>query len=302
MSNEISKKATMALSDLSSNGGLLNEEQQDTFIRDLIDQPTIMRVARVVPMSGPTMEINKIGFGSRILAAATQTQSSRALSEGNRTQATTSKVTLNTVEVIAEIRLPYEVLEDNIERGSMEDTILALIAERAALDLEELIIQGDENSGDDYLALLDGIIILTTSNVVNASSASITPTIFSNVIKALPTRFRRNRATMRYFVPMDVEQDYRLNVAGRGSDLGDQVLTGRAALPVFGVPIDGVALMPAANMIFTNPQNIVVGIQRNIRLETDRDITTREIIIVVTARIDVVMEDEEAAVKVINLA
>ncbi len=308
MPQDIVQRADLALTDLSSNGGLLTVEQQDAFIRNLIDQPTIIREARTVPMASPRMEINKIGFGSRILKPATQTgganddgSNDRHLLEADRSKVDLGKVTLQTVEVIAEVHIPDEVLEDNIERGDMADTILALIAERAALDLEELIIQGDSASGDTYLALFDGVLALSTANVVDGGGAPVNITMFNDMKKAMPTRYRRNLNTLRFYNSMDVESDYRVQVASRGTALGDATLTGNSPLPVLGVPLRGVALMPNASGLLINPQNIIWGIQRNIRIERDRDIRARTWIIVLTMRIALEIEEVDAVVKLINL-
>ncbi len=308
MPQDIVQRADLALTDLSANGGLLTVEQQDQFIRNLIDQPTIIRESRTVPMASPRMEINKIGFGSRILKPATQTgganddgSNDRHLLETDRSKVDLGKVTLQTVEVIAEVHIPDEVLEDNIERGDMADTILALIAERAALDLEELIIQGDSASGDTYLALFDGVLALSTANVVDAGGAPVNITMFNDMKKAMPTRYRRNLNTLRFYNSMDVESDYRVQVASRGTALGDATLTGNSPLPVLGVPLRGVALMPNASGLLINPQNIIWGIQRNIRIERDRDIRARTWIIVLTMRIALEIEEVDAVVKLINL-
>jgi HK97 family phage major capsid protein len=308
--SELSKKADLALSDLTSNGGLLNPEQNDTFIRTLIDQPTMLRAVRTVPMNAPEMKVNKIGFGSRILHAASAGSSPYAADDGtndrylaaaSRAKPTTSQVALASKEVIAEVRIPYEVLEDNIERGNMADTVLALIAERAALDLEELIISGDTASGDGYLALMNGVLKRVTSNVVDASGSTIDIDMFNSLKKAVPTRFRRNLGSMRYFASMDRESDYRVSVSARGTPLGDNILTSNTPLPVLGIPMIGAALMPNSNIVLTDPQNVIFGIQRNVRIEQDRDIRSREVIIVLTARIALAIEEELAAAKLINL-
>jgi HK97 family phage major capsid protein len=314
--SELSKKADLALADLTSNGGLLTPEQNDTFIRRLIDQPTMLRAVRSVPMNAPEMKINKIGFGSRILHpapggsppfAADDGTNDRYLAAARRAKPTTSQVTLTTREVLAEVRIPYEVLEDNIERGNMADTVLSLIAERAALDLEELIIRGDTAlasgaNADPFLGLMNGVLKRVTSNVVDAANGTISAIVFNNLKKALPTRYRRNLAAMRFFSSMDRESDYRLVVSNRGTDLGDSILTSNAPLPVLGVPLQSAALMPNANLLFTDPQNIIFGVQRNVRVEQDRDIRSREVIIVVTARVGIALEEEEAMAKVVNLA
>lgn len=308
----LSQKADYALSDLQTNGGALFPEQNDTFIRKLMDVPTILKQVRTVPMNAPQQNVNKIGFGSRVLAAAPQGTSpfladtninSRWLPAAKRISPFTQKVSLSTKEVMAELHIPYEVLEDNIERGGMADTVLALIAERAALDLEELLILGDTSSSDSYLALQNGILKLTTSNVVDAGGSVIAVGTFNNLKKALPTAYRRNLAAMRFFSSMDRESDYRVTVASRGSVLGDSVLTTNTTpLPVLGVPLMGAALMPNSNIFFTDPQNILFGIQRNIRIETTRDIRARQVIVVLTARIAIALEEEQAVSKVINLA
>lgn len=305
---EMVRKADLALSELSSGGGLLNQMQADTFLRNLIDQPTILNDARSVPMNAPQMVIEKIGFGSRILKPAVQAgganddgSNDRHLIEADRSKPDLSKVTLNTTEIIAEVHIHDEILEDNIERGNMQDTILTLIAERAALDLEELIINGDTGSGDPYLAMFDGVLKLTTSNVTDAVGAGISINVFNDMKKSLPTRYRRNLNTMRFYTSMDVESDYRVQVASRGTDLGDAVLLGNAPIPVLGIPLSPVALMPEANGFLVNPNNFIWGIQRQVRIERDRDIRARTWIIVLTLRVALEIEEETAVVKLINL-
>ena len=304
------KRADIALSNLTNEGGILAVEQSNEFIDMLIDEPTILKEARTVTMHNPSMEINRIGFLERILRPAVQAVSTttdpyppeRRVTAPNRAQPDLNRIPLSTKEVIAEIRIPYEVLEDNIERGGMEQTILRLIAQRAALDLEELFLQGDTTSNDSYLALMDGALKKFTMNVVDNAEGTIDANTFNRAIKALPTRYRRNKSMMRFYPHMDIEQDYRMKLSSRGSALGDDILTGDRTVGVFGVPMKGAALMPTSEMLFTNPKNMIFGIQRNIRLETMRQIQDREVVIVLTARVAIACEDPLAGVKVINIA
>jgi hypothetical protein len=303
--NEVVQRAMLMISDLAGDGGLLNPEQNNTFIRLMMDEPTLLQDVRTIPMSSPTMKINKIGFGSRVMRPARQTEGVRALTPPEYAKPTTTQIELETKEVICELHLPYEVLEDNIEKADLENTILSLLAERAALDFEDLLVNGDTTGVDDdgmgFITYMDGALKQIHSNTVDAMGAPISATVFNNVIKALPTRFRRNRNQMRLYVPMNVEQDYRLALSSRGSPLGDATLTGDKDVPVFGVGMKGAALMKQDRILFTNPSNIIFGVQRNIRIETQRLISEREIKIVMTARVAIAVEQEEAAVKVINL-
>jgi len=303
MSNRsIVEKADLAVGDLTGTGGYLNPIQANTFIRMLIDQPTLIKEVRVVPMDAPTMEINKIGFGSRILKVAPA--SGTALDASDRSKPTTEQVTLTTSEVIAEVHIPYDVLEDNIERGRLEDTIMVLITERASLDLEELLIQGDIAAGADaFLKLKDGMLKQSISHVVDYTDVqpTITKAVFKQGIKAMPNKYMRNRAAMRFYVSPDAETEYADSLADRETALGDSKIARWTPNPAYGVPVVPAALMPDDKYIFTYPKNMILGVQRKIMIETDRDIRARVLIVVLTLRIDIKYEEEDSVVKCIGL-
>lgn len=297
----IIEKADMAVSDLVSNGGYLNPIQAATFIRMLQEQPTLLNEIRVVPMNAPTMEINKIGFANRILRKAPV--SGTALASSDRSKPTTDKVTLTTKEIIAEVHIPYDVLEDNVERGGLEDTIMALITERASLDLEELLITGDLDSSDDYLALADGCLVQSQSHVVDftASQPSITRGVFKAGLKTMPNKYLRNRSAMRFYTSPHAEIEYADSLAARETPFGDAKVTGWTPNYAYGVPVKAAALMPNDKYLFTWPKNFILGIQRRIMIETDRDIRARVLIVVLTLRIDIKYEEEDAVVKCLGL-
>ena len=311
---ELLRKADIAVGDLVSNGGYLNPEQSDTFIRKLLVQPTLLAQTRRVVMASPQRKINKIQFASRILHAAV---SATALSSGNRAKPTTEQIQLDTDEVIAEVRLPYDVIEDNIERGNLgthtdaggtpmngglRDTIMTLIAERCALDLEELSILGDTGSGDPYLALQDGYLKRFTSNIVDAGNAPISRTVLKNGVKTMPVQYRRNRGALRHYLSTEQEIEYRDTQNARETVLGDSQYQSLAPVYGAGTPVEGVGLMPSAKGLLTHPLNLIFGIQRDIMFETDKIITERVYVIVVTARIALQVEEELAGVKYINVA
>jgi Phage capsid family len=308
-SNEdLIKKADLALSDLSTGGGLLNPEQTDRFIRTLIDTPTLLSRARIVTMNAPQRKINKIGFGSRILRVAV---SATPLSAADRAKPDLSKVELNTKEVIATVYIPYDVIEDNIEGGNitvpptsgaggLHDTIVTLMAERAATDLEELAIMGDSASADPYLALQDGFLKLSTANVV-AAGGPMSKTVLKAAVKAMPDKYLRNRAELTHFVSVDNETEYRDTYANRQTALGDSMLQGTSPIYAYGSQVVGVPLMPQTYDLFTNPMNLIFGFQRRITIEYDKDIEARIFKIVLTARVAMAIEEINAVVKVTGI-
>jgi len=300
----IVQKADLALSDLET-AGKLNPEQTDRFIRTLIDQPTLLNVVRTVAMGAPQMKINKIGFGTRILHPAV---SATPLPDNLRSKPDLGQVQLETKEIIAEVNIPYDVLEDNIERGNvnvplqtgaggLHQTIVDLIAERAALDLEELAIQGDTtNVADPYLALQDGYLKMATANVVNVGGA-FDKSAVKQALKTMPTRYLRNRSAMSHFVSVDNETEIRDQYGARQTALGDAQVQGLLPVYVYGSKVVPVALMLGTSGLFTDPMNLIFGIQRNIMIEYDKDIRARVFIIVLTCRVDFAIEEVNAVVK-----
>lgn len=314
----IIQKADWALSDLSANGGLMSPEQSSAFIRKLLVQPTLLAQTRRVVMNSPKRKINKISFAERILRAGVQGGAKIVLDDTvNKTRAkpTTEQIELNSQEVIAEIRLPYEVIEDNIEGGNIgngmggsgqpsggiTDTIMTLIAERAALDLEELAILGNTGSADPFLKLTNGFLARATTYVVDAAGDPVSRALFKNGMKTLPSQYRRLRSQMRHFVSTENEIEYRELLANRETALGDAYL--QSTNPVFGAgaPVEGVGLMPAASGFLTHPMNLIFGIQRQIHIESEKDISAREYKIVLTARVDFQVEEDDAIVKYANI-
>lgn len=302
---ELIRKADMVLADLAT-AGKLNPEQTDQFIRTLIDQPTILASCRTVAMSSPQMKINKIGFGSRILQAATEDVAPTTTSKPDLGQ-----IQLNTSEVIAQVNISYDVIEDNIEGGNvnvplqtgaggLHQTIVDLIAERAALDLEELAINGNTTSSDPYLALSNGFLQLATANVVNINAA-FDKNACKAALKTMPTRYLRNRAALQHFVSVDNETELRDQYASRMTPVGDQNVQGNLPLYVFGSKVTPVALMPGSQGLFTDPMNLIFGVQRNIQIEYTKDITKRAFIIVLTARIAFAIEEANAITKYTGL-
>ena len=291
---QIVEKAMITVTDLVNDGGYLNPEQANKFLRDVRDAPTLLNDIRIVQMNAPKRVIENIGFGSRILKEAPA--SGTALGSADRSAPTTGKITLTTDEIIAEVNIPYDVLEDNIERGNLEDTIMSMIAERTALDLEELLVLGDTGSGDAYLAMFHGAIKMATSHTVSIAGAgsSMGKNVFKQGILEMPTKYLRNRPAMRFYISPDNETEYRDVVADRQTGYGDTTLQGYRPLQAFGVPIIPAVHVPDTKMIFVDPMNLIMGIQRDIMIETDRIIRERIIVIVLTLRVAIAVEREDA--------
>lgn len=307
MSNrDIVSKADIAVSQLVSNGGF-SIEQTNTFLKGLVELPTLLNEIRVVSMPAPQFTINKMGIGTRALHGAPAEVVGTYLDSAKRTATTTSKIVLNSKEIMAEVHIPYDVLEDNVEGMGIGSTIMSLVRDKVAIDLEELVVNGDtsiSSATDDLLCMCDGVLKRATAHTIDKTATPVAISLdpFKDMLKAMPNKYLRNRAAMRYYVSPHAEIDYATWQAARATGMGDTRISGDYS----GLPALGCMVKPCANManskgIFTDPKNIILGVQRNISVETDKDIRARVLIFVLTLRVDVQIEETDAVVKYLGL-
>ncbi|MCY9244031.1 phage major capsid protein [Bacillus spizizenii] len=305
---EAIRKAEMTLSSLNT-GGLMNPTQAGAFIRMVQDAPTILKDTRVIPMDHDTQKIEKIRFGQRILRAA---QEGVGLTKDQKAVPSTSTVNLSTKEVIAEVNITYDTLENNIEKEGLQNTIMQILAERAAVDIEELIVNGDKTSSDPYLAQLDGLRKQAVSHIVDVNGEELTRATFKKGVKAVPSKYLRIPQDFRFYTSPGLEVEWKDRVADRQTNLGDAAVQGGLS-SAFGIPVKGISNMQpytigeaeattdVSDIILTHPKNIILGFSRNIRIEVDKDIRRRMFVIVLTAKLDSTFEEEDAVAKIVKV-
>ncbi len=91
---------------------------------------------------------------------------------------------------------------------------------------------------DSYLALVNGWQKLADGgHIVDAAGANIGLSVFGKMLRAMPTKFRRNKKDLRFFVSPDLWQIYLEKVASRGTALGDAAAGGEDSHTPFGVKV-----------------------------------------------------------------
>lgn len=305
----ILRKADLAISDLTSDGGLLTAAQSKQFIQHVIDAAVLLQHVRVVPMKSHTQLLEGTYFNSRILRPGA---SGQALTLAQRSKPDLTKTTLTSVLVKAQVNLDDETLEDNIEQGTLKSTVMRMMAERIALDLDELTVNGDVGSADTFLALYDGMLASTTSHVVVAGGVPLTDTILRSMLKAIPSPALRNKLRTVFFTSIDAEIDYRHALSQRGDALGVSTHGSSAPVNYSGVKVIPSAVFPEdlgggsdeTNVILCDPKNWAHGIWRQLKLETQRDVPAGVLQIVGTLRIagDWILEDYTAKATGVQVA
>lgn len=300
-------KADLALADLTTDGGLLQPEEAKKFIRILIRESVLLKLATVVPMKAPKKVMDHIGFQGRILRAAS---GGTPLPEEQRAKPQTDREELDAKLFRAEVRIQDEILEDSIERGALRQTIMQLMGERISTDMDEIAIRGDTDSPDETFAQLDGVLKQATAHVVDAGGATTNRRIFRDMMKSMPSQYLRRRNRMLFLTSVNSEIDYRDLIGERPTPAGDKHTEEDLPVKYSGIRVRDVPNFPenlgesgnTTNMLLTDPKNIHIGVWRNIRIETDKDISAGQLIIVATLRFDVKYELRDAVVKAINVA
>lgn len=291
MSNELLEKVVSTTAVAAGGGGLLNAEQSSRFIDYMWDATSLVKTARTIRMRSDTVDIDKVGVGTKLVRLATE-----AVDDGINADATFTKISLTTKKLRLDWELSTESLEDNIEGASLEDHIAGLMATQAGNDIEDLCINGDDTlTGDALYKSFDGwhVRALAGAHVVENAEAghAIGKGTFNQALKALPRKYKQRRNQLRFYTGSNTVQDYLYSMSTANGIVADSVatgiLTGSTAGPqgssggvypfAFGIPITEVALQKEdldgsysgqtgdhGYVELTFPDNRIVGIKRDI--------------------------------------
>jgi len=141
---------------------------------------------------------------------------------------------------------------------------------------------------------------------------------FNAMLRDLPTKYLKKFTLqeLRFYIAPKVEAVYVAALSARATTLGDQAILGGQAMTYGRVPIASVPGIPLTMEattgnttkdnyatdgtysfgMYTSPKNLAVGMQRNIKVELQRDAVNRQTYIVYTIRFDAKVEDVAAVV------
>jgi hypothetical protein len=253
---ELVEKATIAADQLAA-AGKLNPMQSDKFIDFVIDVTKLRNVVRVVKFRNEEANIDKIGVGKRVAVPKAE-----ATDPGVRRGVSTSKVTLKPVEIMVPFEISDTFGEINIEGEDVKEHIVKMMATQLANDIEDLYINGNllgpaafeddifiggsstQVVKDSYLGLTDGWWKLAQgATVVDAEGDDISSQLFSDMLNAMPEKFKRDRSQLRFLSATDIEQNFRNKVSTRATAGGDAALSTTQNLTPFGVELVPVPLL-----------------------------------------------------------
>lgn len=306
-------------------GGILKPEQANRFIDYMWDETALTSMVRRVKMNNPTQEIDKIAVGRRLARKA-----SEGVDDGQNVDPTFAKISMTTVKIRLDWELTTESLEDNLEGDALEDHVARLMATQLGNDLEDLYINGDTGGGDALLSALDGFVkrFLAGSHVVSAGGAKLNKSVFNKVVKEMPRKYLSRRGDLRFFTSPGLLQDFLNattdNTGGAFLNLQERAYTnpggvsgkggGSIFLKPFGVEPVEIPLWPEdvsgsysgatgdhGYGVWTFPQNMIVGVQREIKVYREYKPKKDAIEYTVYTRVANQIENLDAAVTVSDI-
>ena len=232
---QVLSKAAITAGSFTSEIGL-SEEEADRFIDFVIDESGLKDKVRLIRMDKRTQNIDKLALGSeKVLKPGVAAQD-----PGETVSISTSQIKLQTEEIVGVVRISDEALEDNIEGDAFADHLLGLIARASSNQIEDALLFGSKTlqpaTPTEITQLWNGWITQAKSggNIVDAAGAGfgdrfIEREKLSKLVKAMPTKFRKNKRNMNFTMSDDIDQDWSdVVLAGRATALGDAALQGDA--------------------------------------------------------------------------
>lgn len=234
-----------------STGGLLPTEKSDKFISNIFGLSRLSEKVTTFSFESKDKKLSMLDLDSRIVYPKTE-----GLRTGRYAGYATSDVTLTPKPWKVVLKMSYESLEQNIERGNFQRTLLDSVSKRIGENLEQFALNGDilgpsiasttydpRNGEDGYRvldafhALVNGWLRQADDQVHDALYDNNMAEIFNDMINALPESAKVNEEYLRFFVPSKLKRQFIAQLATRNTVLGDQMMTGAVKTTYGGLEI-----------------------------------------------------------------
>jgi len=274
-------------------GGLLGAQQANHFINTTVSQSSFLKQMRVETGIDTTRDLDFVGVGNRLLHAPVE---DTAPDDNKLKSINTGRRSLTPVEVMLPYNISIKYLEENIERENVESTINSLFAKQFSNDLLDLALNGNtkvdaDNPDYGFLKITDSFInhLLSDPNhliVEKGDSSDWKDQLFPQMYKMLPNKYKSNPGQLSFLVSFDDEDQYRLQLANRESQLGDVYLTENVRAMYKGIPVEPVPYLQPGTAMLTNKKNLAAGFGRDVTVYKMANPRARRIEYTITAKVD----------------
>lgn len=296
----------------------LRRELADMFINLVVDESRLLQMVRQHRTAFPSGDITKLNVNTNVTRGATE---NTAATETRRP--TDSVVTYNTAKTVSLLDVSGEWVEDNVGGQSGKNTAIEAFTRAIANDMETLSIEGDDSeAGSDDLAELikvnDGWHVLTSAaegaHIVDGTSKRTSYALLSEMLRAMPTKWKRNATELRWMMSWGAAQDLVDEFASRSTAYGDQMRKEGTLPPLLGIPVEIIPKIPEDLTLtgtdgttgtfiwLCNPRNFIFVVQRDFKAEWERVPRKDADELTIHMRTDFVVEETDAVVKATDVS
>lgn len=294
------QKADMAVSQLTA-GGALVTSQEDRFFLVAIKKAMMMQKIYTLKLDRNQHEIPKLTtFGSQIWFPATEMEE---LPLAERVRPGTGKVTIATDEIMCQVNFPKYFLKAQVERAQFQNTLISYLGLHSARDFDNKLINGATTSANKLLALQDGIIALTTTNVYTPAGGpvSLETGVFDRLQLTLPEEYE-DQDGMAFYTCRGAKHAFKRELQARIGQIADSQVLNRLELTYDGLPVIRVPMWPTGlggglnetTVLYGSAKQFIFGLEEGTELETEYHKASRSWSIIMTARVGQTYQHEPA--------
>lgn len=260
--------------ELVSVGGALRPEAANLFIDLVMDQTPFLQRIYIHRMNKLTSDLNALTITPRALVR---------LAEGTAASSFTSPTnkgkTLLALSMQFFAQVTFSAISDNQGNPDFENQLAGMFAKAVGNDLLDLGFNGtdDDYTGSAFLELNKGWVHLAKNNTdcVKYDVNTLSSDYIGNLKAVVQAQDALYKATSAFILN---PADYEGLVEDLGSEPGGVAYIVSGSLPTFmGHEIIQVPYMPSGQVLFTPPQNIVMGINRDIQRYREIETSKRAI-------------------------
>ncbi|MBX7047233.1 MAG: hypothetical protein K1X86_15495 [Ignavibacteria bacterium] len=254
-----------------ASGGQLSAEQYNEFISTVVKDDDFLASGITVydGIESANFEMDTLGLESRILRKGVE-GTAPAATEG----VNIARRTLSPKEYVLAFDITDKFLRRNIQKGTADETIKALFMQQCSNDLVDLCFNGDTDSGEDFLDIMDGLIkrALADAGVHKSTFANgdTMVSIMDAMLASMPKKWRKNKKLLKFYMSPDRLEQYKKELREKNTQLGDAMMVSDEEPKFNGVEIETVGVLDDKDVFLTRPNNFAVGFGLKMTIEAER--------------------------------
>lgn len=248
-----------------SDGGQLSAEQLDSFIDTVVEESDFLQDIDIITgIEASELQMDTLGLASRIMRKGVEGTAPDV------TDATIARRTLNPEELILAFDITKRFLMRNIARGSADAMINAMFAKQYRNDLIDLALNGDKDSGDDFIKIINGfydrIKADGSTHTDNFGANDKIKDVFAAAVDALPNKWL-NEDELFFVVSPKIQKKYQRELGEKNTQLGDLMTVDKPKIYFEGIEVRKVAQASDSEILLTPRKNLTIGIGQEMNVD-----------------------------------